>query len=396
MAKRDDHCTFESMNRNGGPPLNTAAPDAREPAANRLRTLLIISAIWLGIGVITTQFSYLALQRTGANPSWSMLFRDNLFSVVVWALFTPLIVWIATVKPIARATWPGTLLIHVAACLAFAVADVVLERAFSQVFGLHEVRRADAITLFLRRVFLNSLCYAVIVATATAVNVSRQARQREITTTRLASLLASARLQALQAQLQPHFLFNTLSMIAERVHVDPDGADRMIGRLGQLLRGSLATSGRQEVTLAEELRLLAAYLDIMSVRLSDRAEFSIDVPPDLVECALPALILQPLAENSFSHGIERRKDGGLLAIKARRRDESLEVELSDNGGGFDPAEFREGVGLRVVRERLHELYGANGSLSVRPRPEGGTSAMVRVPFRRLETSNGRYVEELAQ
>jgi two-component system, LytTR family, sensor kinase len=196
--------------------------------------------------------------------------------------------------------------------------------------------------------------------------------------------------------LQPHFLFNTLSMIAERVHVDPDGADRMIGRLGQLLRGSLATSGRQEVTLAEELRLLAAYLDIMSVRLSDRAEFSIDVPPDLVECALPALILQPLAENSFSHGIERRKDGGLLAIKARRRDESLEVELADNGGGFDPAEFREGVGLRVVRERLHELYGANGSLSVRPRPEGGTSAMVRVPFRRLESSNGRYVEELAQ
>jgi len=361
------------------------SPLPKPLGAHGLRSAAIILGVWLTIGLLTTQFSYLALQRTNSPASWTALFAANLFSVLLWSAFTPIIVWLAWRFPPQGRRWVRHVAIHIVACVVLAVVDVLVEHPLGALLGM-ALSQQDAVTVFLRRLFLNSLCYTAVVAIATVLIYARLTQDREQAAARLSSQLAAARLQALQAQLQPHFLFNTLSMIAEQVHADPEGADHMISRLGQLLRASLATGGQQEVSLAEELGLLRAYLDIMAVRLSGRARFEVHADPESLDAAVPVLLLQPLAENAYRHGIETLRTGGQLTISTRRHPDAVEIEIADNGRGFDPEAYQEGVGMRVVRERLAALYGDAATIHLRQRVNGGTIAVVRLPFRHL--SNG--------
>lgn len=233
----------------------------------RLRPPLLIVAIWVG-GLFTTQFAYLALHRNGVAVQWPDLFGRNLFNVLLWAAFTPGIIWLTW--KLLSADMPAwrRAAVHVGACLSFAVADIAIEHAASLVLPVGDPAPVDVITLFLRRLFPNALCYIAVAAIATVVAYAQISRERQEAATRLAKQLAEARLQSLEAQLRPHFLFNTLSMIAEQVHRDPNGADRMIGRLSHLLRVSLSVADGQEVPFSDEIRSLRAYLDIMDVRRS--------------------------------------------------------------------------------------------------------------------------------
>jgi len=353
----------------------------------RLRPALLIAAIWVGVGLFTTQLTYLTLHRNGVAVQWLDLFGRNLFNVLLWAGFTPGIIWL-TWKLLSADTpkWRRAA-VHIAACVAFAAADVAIEHAASFVLPVGDPAPVDAITLFFRRFFLNALCYIAVAAIATVVAYARISRARQDAATRLAKQLAEARLQSLEAQLRPHFLFNTLSMIAEQVHRDPNGADRMIGRLSHLLRVSLSVADGQEVSFAEEIRSLRAYLDIMDVRLSGRVRVSLDIEPETENVLVPVLILQPIVENAFRHGIEARGRGAELRVRARRSGSALEIEIADNGPGLEMSGVREGIGLRVVRERLAELYGERAAMRLE-RVDGETVSTVRLPFRILATSGG--------
>jgi len=353
----------------------------------RLRPALLIVAIWVGVGLFTTQFTYLALHRNGVPVQWPDLFGRNLFNVLLWAAFTPAIIsltWrlLSTDTPV----WCRAVL-HVGAGVSFAAADVAIEHAAALVLPVGEPAPVDVITLFLRRLFLNALCYIAVAAIATVIAYARLSRERQAAAARLAKQLAEARLQSLEAQLRPHFLFNTLSMIAEQVHRDPNGADRMIGRLSHLLRVSLSVADGQEVTFAEEIRSLRAYLDIMDVRLSGRVRVTLDIDPETENVLVPVLILQPIVENAFRHGIEVRGRGAELRVRAGRAGSVLEIEIADNGPGLDTSVAREGIGLRVVRERLAELYGERAEMRL-ARVAAETIATVRLPFRVLATSGG--------
>jgi len=347
----------------------------------------LIVAIWIGVGVFTTQFAYLALHRNGVSAQWLDLFERNLFNVLLWAAFTPAIIWVtwrvhsAETPPWLRA------IIHGVACVGFATADVAIEHVAALALPVGDPAPVDVVTLFLRRLFLNALCYIAVAAIATVVAYARISRERQQAATRLAKQLAEARLQSLEAQLRPHFLFNTLSMIAEQVHRDPNGADRMIGRLSHLLRASLSVSDGQEVTLAEEIRSLRAYLDIMDVRLSGRVRVTLDIDPQTESVLVPVLILQPVVENAFRHGVEARGRGAELRVLARRSGPALEIQIADNGPGLEASSVREGIGLRVVRERLSELYGERGGMRLE-RIGGETVATLQFPFRVLASRGG--------
>jgi len=340
----------------------------------------LIVGIWLAVGLFTTQSSYLVLRRAGAEANWVSIFSANAVSVLLWAAFTPAMIWVARRFPFARGEVARPAIIHAAACIAFAMADVVLEHLLLQSLPWVHGTSGDIISMFLRRLFPNSLCYVAVVAIATVIDHARISREREARAVRLAAQLTEARLQALHAQLRPHFLFNTLSMIAEQVHADPAGADRMIGRLSYLLRVSLSSTEHQEVTLEEERESLQAYLDIMDVRLSGRVKVKVEIPDALNDVLVPSLILQPLVENAFRHGIEPVRRDAELLVRARQIDQSLEVLIADNGKGFDREHHHEGVGLRVVRERLEQLYGANASLHLSSQVDGRTTAVVTMPL----------------
>jgi len=184
-------------------------------------------------------------------------------------------------------------------------------------------------------------------------------------------------------QLHPHFLFNALNATTALIRKDPAAAEEMIANLGELLRLALSVRDRHEVTVRQELDYLECYLAIERVRFGDRLPVVVDVEPAALETPVPQLLLQPIVENAIQHGIAPRATGGEVTLRAQVRAtehaNTLVLELSDDGVGMRD-DAREGIGLRITRQRLQTLYRGAGALSVQPRPGGGTVATIELPF----------------
>lgn len=229
------------------------------------------------------------------------------------------------------------------------------------------------------------MTYAAIAGLSYALGFQRESQERAIKAAHLEARLAEARLRTLEAELHPHFLFNTLHAISTLIHVQPDAADRMISRLGDLLRITFARSGAARIPLQEELEFLQKYLDIEQTRFRDRLTVSYDIDPETLDAEVPRMILQPLVENAIKHGIAPRSGPGTIHIVAARDGEGLRLEVRDNGAGLTGrarARLHRGVGLSNTRDRLECLYGAGHALSFLEGGEGLTVQM-RFPFSRL-------------
>ncbi|WP_343073640.1 sensor histidine kinase [Pyxidicoccus fallax] len=231
----------------------------------------------------------------------------------------------------------------------------------------------------------NVLVWLVLTAGAHALGLARRAHVRQRRADQLQAQLAEARLQGLAAQLRPHFLFNALNAVASLVHTDPDRAERMLARLGDLLRRSLEADARQEVTLREEQEALAPYLDIERTRFGPRLEVEWHLSPDVLEARVPHLALQPLVENAIRHGLAPRAEPGRVCISAERDGDALRVRVQDDGMGLPaggpPGRGRGGVGLSNLRARLATLYGPGAALELKPGTPRGAVAELRLPLR---------------
>jgi two-component system, LytTR family, sensor kinase len=240
--------------------------------------------------------------------------------------------------------------------------------------------------LFSRFSFLyDFVVYMVVLGAALARNYFvryqarlNEARRLEAEAAELHAQLADAQLNALRTQLNPHFLFNTLNAISTLVEQDPRGVRRMIARLGELLRHTLEGDD-QEIPLARELEMLRRYLDIMEVRFQDKLEVSIETEGSLDDALVPNLVLQPLVENAFRHGLALMQTAGRVAVRAVRVDGDLVLTVRDNGRG-PGKEVRDGVGLANTRARLVQLYGARQRLALTAAEGGGALVEVRLPY----------------
>jgi hypothetical protein len=190
--------------------------------------------------------------------------------------------------------------------------------------------------------------------------------------------LAEAQLAQLQGQLRPHFLFNALNTVSALMHTDVARADRLVAALGDLLRISLRSNEHEMTPLAEELRTLELYAGIMHERFRDRVTLSWQIDRTIIDTPVPALLLQPLLENVFKHGVERTVTPVRIHIGARRESGTLEIVVSNSGSMLAP-EHRDGVGFRNCRERLAIIYGSAASLLVR-NEDGGVAARVSIPL----------------
>jgi signal transduction histidine kinase len=188
-----------------------------------------------------------------------------------------------------------------------------------------------------------------------------------------------AQLRTLQAQIEPHFLFNTLANVVSLVDAQPADAKRMLERLIDLLRGSLSASRAQHATLGQEVDLLRAYLDILAIRMAHRLRYEIAVEASLHAQPLPPMLLQPLVENAIQHGLEPKIEGGRVRITARESGSELQIVVEDDGVGFGVTTRGGGVGLSNLRERLSAWYGARARLAIEDaRP--GTRARLTLPL----------------
>ena len=212
-------------------------------------------------------------------------------------------------------------------------------------------------------------------AERTATEATKRAEDEQLQRTVL-----EARMEALQAQIEPHFLFNTLASIDQLILTDPPRASRMQQSLIRYLRSSMPQirDGRRP-TLGQQVDLSAAYLEIMAVRMEGRLQPVVNVSEGLKSAGFPSMMLQTLVENAIKHGLEPQPDGGKLEITAEVADGQLAVHVRDTGMGFMP-KSESGVGLANIRERLAALYGGRAELIITVPPTGGTCATIKVPY----------------
>jgi sensor histidine kinase YesM len=230
--------------------------------------------------------------------------------------------------------------------------------------------------LFSVRVAL--LIGAIITVSATFWEGLRQRLdESQLAEARANELAAEARLNALEARVHPHFLFNTLNSVLSLIPADPARAEELLEKLASLLRFSLDAGRAGLIPLADELRIVRDYLDIESARLAGRLRIAIEVERDLDGWMVPPFSLQTLVENSVRHAIAPRRTGGELSIRARRSGERLELSVWDDGAGFSRADLRPGHGLDNLESRLGVLFGERG-LAIE-RQGGGTAVTVTVP-----------------
>jgi two-component system LytT family sensor kinase len=238
--------------------------------------------------------------------------------------------------------------------------------------------------MYLRpRLHTQLLIYAAVVGAGQALGFYSQYRERQLAAARLEAQLADARLETLRAQLQPHFLFNSLHSIASLARAgDTAGVVRLISGFSDLLRHLLDTS-TTHLSVREELALVGQYLDLQRVRFGDRLSVRIKSTPEADAARVPLLVVQPLVENALRHGLSSRVEAGSISISARRIGDALVVEVGDDGVGL-PAEWSPettpGTGLRNLRSRLAAEFGPRGTLELHTVPTGGVLAVVRIPY----------------
>jgi two-component sensor histidine kinase len=208
--------------------------------------------------------------------------------------------------------------------------------------------------------------------------------------------LAEARLAMLRTRLNPHFLFNTLNAVSALVAKNPKGVRDMIALLSELLRHALAETRAQEIPLREEARLLQLYLEILEIRYQGLLRTVMTIDPGVQEALVPNLILQPLVENAMKHGVDRAGGRGAIEVRADRVGDELVLTVRDTGpvDGPVPTSGSSGIGLRLTRERLVELYGTEQRLELTPSPGGGMTARVVLPYH--TSGDVRLAEEVAQ
>jgi sensor histidine kinase YesM len=237
--------------------------------------------------------------------------------------------------------------------------------------------------------------YAGVLIAAWGITEARERQRRTLRASQLEGQLQSARLAALRAQLQPHFLYNTLNGIAALISdVQPKRAVAAIEQLGELLHASLREDGREEITVEEEVALAERYLALQGMRFGDRLRYALDVAPDVSECLVPVLLLQPIVENAVVHGLDAGQEALNVQITASGAGEEVELVVENDGAvveGKGQKPKGHGVGLSTTHARLLTAYGDRASLTLKPREDGGMRVRIVLPRRLAPVARTRPV-----
>ncbi len=337
----------------------------------------------LALAVIQAAQQVVTADSTAPRPFLEVLWRI----LPAWALLgalAPAVAW-------AVGRWrldfrARAVVIHAAAAAAFALVHALALAAVKTLRGGGSPGFLVALQSSLFYNFVaDLLVYWAVAAVVQALSDSRSLRQQEADAMALQARLAEARLEALRAQLQPHFLHNVLNgaaMLAREGRAEETVA--VLARLGELLRYLLRPGGGAAAPLRDELDFLRRYLDLERLRLGERLQVHLELDPAVSAVEVPSMLLQPLVENAVRHGVAPRPGGGSVRVRAARQGDALLLEVRDDGPGLGPPGGAPGdvagLGLRITRDRLAQRYGAAARLDLRTHPDGGCEARVTIPW----------------
>jgi two-component system, LytTR family, sensor kinase len=361
-----------------------------------LRHAAIILLAATALGFFFAAQIYFSAASMRRDVSWGQALYWAFGDWYEWALLAPAIFWICRRFRFERGSWPKSLAVYFCAGLLLASVHAVMCAVAALIQGWWTAQPVvfgqSLRGLLANRTHYNLAVFAVIVCAWHAWDYYRQFRERERQATELAGRLAQAQLQALRMQLNPHFLFNTLNAVSSLMLKDVSAANKMISRLGELLRLTLENSDQQEVPLQQEIDFLRRYLEIEQIRFGSRLELKTEFDSSTLQAAVPNLILQPLVENAIRHAIEPQEAGGQIELRSVRDNGRLVLQVSDNGPGLASEsaksaetsdDKRERIGLNNTQERLRKLYGENHQFALTGNATGGITARLSIPFRVL-------------
>jgi signal transduction histidine kinase len=350
----------------------------------------IYVSFWTALGLSNAGQSYFLRSIYGTRIEWGKMIFAGISDWYVWAAFAPVILWLVRRLPFTHRSWLYLLLMHGGVNLLVSVVISTLLVPVMRFCWCPDAGRPPESFLaffqlnLIRTIVSNLWVYWAILFVCQAYEYYRKYRERELRASNLEAQLAQAQLQVLKMQLHPHFLFNTLNAISALMHQDVELADRMLDRLGTLLRSTLENAGDDEVPFWQEVEFMQPYLEIEQARLGSRLHVHMSCDPALTEALVPNFMWQPVVENAIRHGIAPRPQGGHLYLRAQRLGERVRLEVEDDGPGLPgtPEEaLGKGVGLSNTRARLQQLYGAEHSLELRRGEKGGLLVRLEIPYR---------------
>jgi two-component system LytT family sensor kinase len=343
---------------------------------------LLIAACWLAVVFLfATQWFVYDAARGYADP-----FRYYLWwSCYTWGILTPAVVKLAYHNPISAASWKRALPLHLGASCVLIAGEISIEALFGKLRLHHNLSVEEALRhYFTRHTQVSVLTYWMLVGTVQLYQMRDEARKRELRSAKLEAQLTTAQLEVLRGQIHPHFLFNTLQAATMLIQEDPDGAEDILLRLSELLRVSVDEGHIQEISLKRELEILDLYMGIQARRFGDRLQFEVSIEQSVLDCIVPALILQPLVENAIGHGIGRHKGSDTVSILGFQEGEFLRLEICNLNSSLEDKPARlpgHGVGLTNTRARLEQLYGNQQEFGLRNLEPTGVCATLSIPLR---------------
>lgn len=357
----------------------------RRSGPSRIRIALAAFGIWTAVGLLFFFYEYLdVFARGGTDPFHVPLIEELTGS---WGILPVAVVIYHLTPRLAGRGW-RTLAAHLGLALVLSAFHTTWNwgtrsLAFA-VFGLGQYDYGIIWWRYLMELPSDLVWYTVFASLTMLFNHYRASRDRELRLAELESEMAKVRLQALEARLHPHFLFNALNTVSSVMYEDVDRADQILTRLGDLLRRSLRHAPGAEVSLAEEIETLELYLDVIRARFGDRLQVSIDADASARCTAVPPFVLQPLVENAIRHGDPGPDREARVMVSASRENGRLILDVRDNGPGWqlppDDA-INAGIGLSTTKRRLERQYGGDAELSLEPAEGGGARVRIALPAR---------------
>ncbi|MEP7383175.1 MAG: histidine kinase [Gemmatimonadota bacterium] len=320
---------------------------------------------------------------------------------IVWAMASPLILRLGQHFGFGRGQRVRSLLVHLTVAVGVHLpATFLIFYAGTRLFGGEKLPPTGVLlqqALAGTRLPFALLLYASLLGLARALDLVEHLRAEEARAARLETQATQARLDALAARLQPHFLFNSLHTIGALIDEDPPRARALVAQFGELLRDALDGSDVRDITLAEEVRLLERYLAIEQLRFADRLMVTVSCAPDAAAVLVPRFLLQPLVENALHHGIAPHARGGTISIDACRSGSTVTIRIVNDGVQL-PDKHTERQGLRTTRERLSARYGRDATLTMataKPAPQHANGSSHVSPRENAELDLGRLCTTVA-
>lgn len=307
--------------------------------------------------------------------------RELIYALLRWwpcMIEITLILWCSRLFPLKRPIKSWYILAHLCASVLIGLADLRYDYfVYTHCMGYEVLAWFGFGSLMIECTY-----YWITLGFFLGIESYLKSRERAVHTSRLEAQLTRTQLQVMRMQFHPHFLFNTLHAAGTLMHRDPDAAERMLSRLSELLRHSMDEVGPQEVTLKRELDFLHLYLDIERIRFGDRLHVSTDTSPESLDAYVPNLILLPVVEDAIHFGLSRVAGTGRIDLRSGRRDDTLWIEVWNNGSGQDihNDETSARMGLDNVKARLLQLYGDKGKIEISTPESGGWTVQVRIPY----------------